>query len=150
MVCPEKCHHVRMETKASRRVHQLAPMLEQLTSGQEIIDDFADRKSPRVRWLRRLWRLVAVLAFVGTLDVAVSAQQDRWAEPRAAMVRTIQVHAALLPEARAPTVYRPRSSMSWVRCRGTVRAERVEARPMRTRRSPSVMGRQSLSRSLSR
>ena len=46
-----------------------------------------------------LSRLVAVLAVVGTLDDAVLAQQDRWAEPRAAMVRTIQAHAALLPEA---------------------------------------------------
>ena len=45
-----------------------------------------------------LLRLVAVLAFLGTHDDAVLAQ-DRWAEPRAAMVRTIEAHAALLPEA---------------------------------------------------
>jgi len=56
-------------------------------------------RADRARWLRRLSCLVAVLAFVGTLDDAVLAQQDRWAEPRAAMVRTIQAHAALLPEA---------------------------------------------------
>jgi protein-L-isoaspartate(D-aspartate) O-methyltransferase len=56
-------------------------------------------RADRARWLRRLWRLVAVLAFVGTLDDAVLAQQDRWAEERAAMVRTIQAHAALLPKA---------------------------------------------------
>ena len=43
--------------------------------------------------------IVAVLAFADTHDDAVLAQQDRWAEPRAAMVRTIQAHAALLPEA---------------------------------------------------
>jgi hypothetical protein len=30
---------------------------------------------------------------------AVLAQQDRWAETRTAMVRTIQAHAAMLPEA---------------------------------------------------
>ena len=56
-------------------------------------------RADRARWLRRLWRLVAVLAFVSTLDDTVLAQQDRWAEERAAMVRTIQAHAALLPKA---------------------------------------------------
>lgn len=60
---------------------------------------FVDRKSPTGRSLGHLSRLVAVLAFAGTLDGAVLAQQDRWAEPRAAMVRTIQAHAASLPEA---------------------------------------------------
>lgn len=60
---------------------------------------FVDRKSPTGRSLGHLLRLVAVLAFAGTLDGAVLAQQDRWAEPRAAMVHTIQAHAALLPEA---------------------------------------------------
>ena len=56
-------------------------------------------RAQTARWPGHLSRLVAVLAFVGTLDDAVLAQQDRWAAPRAAMVRTIQAHAALLPEA---------------------------------------------------
>ena len=47
----------------------------------------------------RLSSLVLALVFVGAVAGAVLAQQDRWAEPRAAMVRTIQAHAALLPEA---------------------------------------------------
>ena len=51
------------------------------------------------RSLRHLWRLVALLAFAVTFDDAVPSQQDTWAEPRAAMVRTIQTHAAFLPEA---------------------------------------------------
>jgi protein-L-isoaspartate(D-aspartate) O-methyltransferase len=38
-----------------------------------------------------------MLAFVGILDDAVLAQ-DPWAEPRAAMVRTVKTHATLLPE----------------------------------------------------
>ena len=59
----------------------------------------ADRKSPMGRSLRHLWRLVALLAFAVTFDDAVPSQQDPWAEPRAAMVRTIQTHAAFLPEA---------------------------------------------------
>jgi protein-L-isoaspartate(D-aspartate) O-methyltransferase len=63
------------------------------------LSDFADRKSPTGRSPGRLSRLVAVLIFVGTLGPAVLAQQDPWAEPRAEMVRTIQAHAALLPEA---------------------------------------------------
>ena len=41
---------------------------------------------------------MAVLAFVGTVDDAVRAEQDRWAQPRAAMVSTIQAHAASLPQ----------------------------------------------------
>ena len=59
----------------------------------------ADRKSPTGRSLGHLWCLVAVLAFAGTFDDVVVAQQDPWAEARGAMVRTIQAHAALLPEA---------------------------------------------------
>jgi len=51
------------------------------------------------RSLEYLVSIVAVLAFADAHDDAVLAQQDRWAEPRAAMVRTIQAHAALLPEA---------------------------------------------------
>ena len=43
--------------------------------------------------------LVAVLAFVGTVEDAVRAEEDRWAQPRAAMVSTIQAHAASLPQA---------------------------------------------------
>jgi hypothetical protein len=54
-----------------------------LTSGRRSLSDFADRKSPRGRSLG-LSRLVAVLAFVGTLDDAVLAQQDRWAAHRTA------------------------------------------------------------------
>jgi protein-L-isoaspartate(D-aspartate) O-methyltransferase len=42
---------------------------------------------------------VVVLALMGALDDAVLAQQDRWTGPRAAMVGTIQAHAALLPAA---------------------------------------------------
>ena len=42
--------------------------------------------------------LVAVLAFVGTVEDAVRAEEDRWAQPRAAMVSTIQAHAASLPQ----------------------------------------------------
>lgn len=60
---------------------------------------FADRKSLARRSLGHFTRLVGVLAFAITLDDAVLAQQDRWTEARAAMVRTIQTHAALLPEA---------------------------------------------------
>jgi protein-L-isoaspartate(D-aspartate) O-methyltransferase len=48
---------------------------------------------------------VAVLAFIGALDNAARADEDRWARPRAAMVRTIQGHAASLPEAvKAPGI----------------------------------------------
>jgi protein-L-isoaspartate(D-aspartate) O-methyltransferase len=42
---------------------------------------------------------VAVLAFVSTLCDTAPAQQDPWTESRAAMVRTIEAHATLLPEA---------------------------------------------------
>jgi protein-L-isoaspartate(D-aspartate) O-methyltransferase len=42
--------------------------------------------------------LVAVLAFVGTVEDAARAQEDRWAMPRAAMIDTIQVHAGSLPQ----------------------------------------------------
>jgi protein-L-isoaspartate(D-aspartate) O-methyltransferase len=59
----------------------------------------ADLKSPMGRSLGHLWCLVAVLAFAGIFDDVVVAQQDPWAEARGAMVRTIQAHAALLPEA---------------------------------------------------
>jgi len=40
---------------------------------------------------------VAVLAFVGTVEDAVRAEGPL-AQPRAAMVSTIQAHAALLPD----------------------------------------------------
>lgn len=64
------------------------------------MSNVADRKSPTGGALRHhLSRLVALMAFAGTFSDAVLAQQDPWAEPRAAMVRTIQAHAALLPEA---------------------------------------------------
>jgi protein-L-isoaspartate(D-aspartate) O-methyltransferase len=66
-----------------------------LTSRQETIEQHC---APTARWAGHLSRLVAMLAFVGILDDAVLAQ-DPWAEPRAVMVRTIQDHAALLPEA---------------------------------------------------
>jgi protein-L-isoaspartate(D-aspartate) O-methyltransferase len=63
------------------------------------VNGVADRKSPTGRSLGHLWCLVAVLAFAGIFDDVVVAQQDPWAEARGAMVRTIQAHAALLPEA---------------------------------------------------
>src|SRR5262245_49156417 len=62
-----------------------------------MLSGLADCKLPTGRSLR-LSSLVVVLAFVGALD-AVLAEQDRWAGPRAAMVSTIQGHAASLPEA---------------------------------------------------
>jgi len=46
----------------------------------------------------RLSGLAAVLAFVGAVADAVRADEDRWAQPRAAMVSTIQAHAASLPD----------------------------------------------------
>jgi protein-L-isoaspartate(D-aspartate) O-methyltransferase len=51
---------------------------------------------PTVRRLR-LVGLVAVLACVGTVENA-RANDDRWALPRAAMIDTIQAHAASLPQ----------------------------------------------------
>jgi len=62
-----------------------------------MLNGFVDRKLPTSRSLR-LSGLVAVLAFVGTVEDAVRAEEDRWAQPRAAMVSTIQAHAALLPD----------------------------------------------------
>jgi protein-L-isoaspartate(D-aspartate) O-methyltransferase len=61
-----------------------------------MLNGFVDRKLPTSRSLR-LSGLVAVLAFVGTVEDAVRAEEDRWAQPRAAMVSTIQAHAASLP-----------------------------------------------------
>jgi protein-L-isoaspartate(D-aspartate) O-methyltransferase len=58
-----------------------------------------DRTTPMGRSLRHLLSLVTMLTFASTHDSAVLAQQDRWAETRAAMVRTIEAHAAMLPEA---------------------------------------------------
>jgi protein-L-isoaspartate(D-aspartate) O-methyltransferase len=46
--------------------------------------------------------LLAALAFVGALDRPALAQADRYAAPRARMVRVIQAHAATLPETVAP------------------------------------------------
>ena len=46
----------------------------------------------------RLSGLVAVLALVGTVGHAAWAEEDRWAPARAAMVSTIQAHAASLPD----------------------------------------------------
>jgi protein-L-isoaspartate(D-aspartate) O-methyltransferase len=62
-----------------------------------MLNGFADRKLPTSRSLS-LSGLVAVLAFVGTVEDAVRAEEDRWAQPRAAMVSTIQAHAASLPQ----------------------------------------------------
>jgi protein-L-isoaspartate(D-aspartate) O-methyltransferase len=62
-----------------------------------MLNGFADRIFPTGRSLR-LSGLLAVLAFVGTVEDAVRAQEDRWAQPRAAMVSTIQAHAASLPQ----------------------------------------------------
>jgi protein-L-isoaspartate(D-aspartate) O-methyltransferase len=58
-----------------------------------MLNGIADGKLPTGRSLR-LSGLVAVLAFIGT---AARAEEDRWAQPRAAMVSTIQGHAASLP-----------------------------------------------------
>ena len=52
---------------------------------------------PMVRQLT-LTGLVAVLAFVGSANNTVRAEEDRWALARAAMVDTIQAHAASLPQ----------------------------------------------------
>ena len=66
-------------------------------AGEKMLHGFADGRLPTVRSLS-LFGLVAVLAFVGTVAKAVRAEEDRWAQPRAAMVSTIQAHAALLPD----------------------------------------------------
>ena len=55
-----------------------------------MLSDLMDCKSKRGRLLALLLHLLAVLAFAGAADNAVLAQQDRWAAPRAVMVRTIQ------------------------------------------------------------
>jgi protein-L-isoaspartate(D-aspartate) O-methyltransferase len=53
---------------------------------------------PTIRRLR-LVGLVAVQALVGTVEnAAARADEDRWALPRAAMIDTIQAHAASLPQ----------------------------------------------------
>ena len=46
----------------------------------------------------RLSSLVLALVFVGAVEGAVRADEDRWAQSRAAMVSTIQAHAASLPD----------------------------------------------------
>jgi protein-L-isoaspartate(D-aspartate) O-methyltransferase len=46
----------------------------------------------------RLSSLVLALVFVGAVAGAVRADEDRWVQPRAAMVSTIQAHAASLPD----------------------------------------------------
>lgn len=48
--------------------------------------------------LTRRYGVVAALAFVGTFQAAVRAEDDRSAPARAAMVSTIQGHAASLPD----------------------------------------------------
>ena len=56
-----------------------------------------DRK-PSIRWrLAPVVRFVAVFACLAAESAL--AQTDRWAEPRAAMVRTIEAHAMSLPPA---------------------------------------------------
>ena len=49
-----------------------------------MLNGFVDRKLPTSRSLS-LSSLVAVLAFVGTVEDAVRAEEDGWAQPRAAM-----------------------------------------------------------------
>jgi protein-L-isoaspartate(D-aspartate) O-methyltransferase len=56
-----------------------------------MLNGFADLKLPALR----LFGLLVVLAFVGTV---ARAEEDRWAQPRAAMVDTIRAHAASLPQ----------------------------------------------------
>ena len=46
----------------------------------------------------RLSSLVLALVFVGAVAGAVRADEDRWVQPRAAMVSTIQAHAASLSD----------------------------------------------------
>ncbi len=67
-----------------------------------MLSDLMDCKSKRGRLLALLLHLMAVLAFAGAADNAVLAQQDRWAAPRAVMVRTIQGYSVLLPKAAGP------------------------------------------------
>jgi len=62
-----------------------------------MLNGFADRRPPTGRSLR-LSGLVAILAIVGAVHETVRAEQDRWAPARAAMVSTIQAHAASLPK----------------------------------------------------
>ena len=62
-----------------------------------MLNGFADRKFPTGRSLRRRG-LAAVLAFVGTIQDSVRAEEDRSAPARAAMVSTIQGYAASLPQ----------------------------------------------------
>src|SRR5262249_61060021 len=62
-----------------------------------MLTGFADRRLPTGRSLR-LAGLVAILAIVGVVHETVRAEQDRWAPARAAMVSTIQAHAASLPK----------------------------------------------------
>src|SRR5262249_20746932 len=66
-------------------------------SGRKMLNGFADRRLPTGR-SPRLAGLVAILAFVGAVHETVRAEQDRWAPARAAMVSTIQAHAASLPQ----------------------------------------------------
>jgi len=111
---------------------------------------FVDRKLPTSRSLR-LSGLVAVLAFVGTVEDAVRAEEDRWAQPRAAMVSTIQAHAALLPD----TVNAHGLSPAVLDVMGKVPRhrfvpERAEGRAYADAPLPSAMGRRSRNRSLSR
>jgi protein-L-isoaspartate(D-aspartate) O-methyltransferase len=63
------------------------------------LSSFKDRESPTGPLWGRFWRFVAALALASTFEGAVLAQQDPWTGPRAAMVRTIEAHAALLPKA---------------------------------------------------
>jgi protein-L-isoaspartate(D-aspartate) O-methyltransferase len=63
----------------------------------ERLDKHCD--SPMGRRRGQFWRFGAALALASTFNGAVLAQQDQWTAPRAAMVRTIEAHAALLPKA---------------------------------------------------
>jgi protein-L-isoaspartate(D-aspartate) O-methyltransferase len=62
----------------------------------------ADHRSPRSRPPALLLRFAVALALAGGIHGAALAQADPWAEPRTAMVRTIEAHAASLPEGVAP------------------------------------------------
>jgi protein-L-isoaspartate(D-aspartate) O-methyltransferase len=60
------------------------------------------RRHSNVRSPALLSCLAVVLAFAGALGFPAQAQPDLFAEPRAAMVRTIQSHAATMPEGVIP------------------------------------------------
>jgi protein-L-isoaspartate(D-aspartate) O-methyltransferase len=57
----------------------------------------SDRRCPIAPPLR-LFGLAALLVFAGAVEDVVRAEEDRWAAPRAAMISTIEAHAASLPD----------------------------------------------------